>query len=91
MDVPVNISASVTIFLLVAFGIFIYPWLLKRRLGVWVAAVLTAALALLYYVFDSSNGVETGTSIAVAIILALLPLGTALLVRHFQRKGEPKS
>ena len=91
MDVPVNISGSVTIFLLVVFGIFIYPWLLKRRVGALVVTVLTAALAVLYYVFDSSNGAETATSTAVAIILALLPLGTALLVRHFKRKGETKS
>src|SRR5215475_2265612 len=90
MDVPVNVGGSVTIISLVVLGIFVYPWLLKKRGGALVMAVLTVALAVLYYLFDNRSGVASSTSGVLAIVLALLPAGTALLVWSYQRKSAPK-
>jgi hypothetical protein len=87
MTVPVGLAGALTILFLVGFGIFLYPWLFKRRGGFLVVAVLTVLLTLLFYFFDDSLGVETGTAATFAVIWALLPVLTGLLVHYFQRRG----
>jgi hypothetical protein len=87
MDIPVNIAGSLTILFLVVFGVFLYPWLLKRRGGALAVGALTVLLMVLFYLFDDPIGVETSTSAVLAIIWALLPLATGLLVRYMQNKG----
>jgi hypothetical protein len=87
MDISVNLAGSLTILFLVGFGMFLYPWLLKRRGGVLVVAVLTAMLTVLFYLFDDPIGVETSTSGALALVWALLPLAAGLVVKSLQSKG----
>ncbi|HYS12277.1 MAG TPA: hypothetical protein VEN28_03120 [Burkholderiaceae bacterium] len=87
MDISVNLAGSLTILFLVGFGMFLYPWLLKRRGGVLVVAALTAMLTVLFYLFDDPTGVETSTSGALALVWALLPLAAGLVVKSLQSKG----
>ena len=91
MDVPVGLAGTLTILFLVAFGVFIYPWLLKRRGGAAVVAVLTVTLAGLFYFFDDRDAVDTGTSIGLAVLWALLPVGTGVFVKRLQTKSTPGS
>jgi hypothetical protein len=91
MDVPVNVSGSLTILFLVVFGVFFYPWMLKRRGGALVVAALTALLAVLFYLFDDPVGAETSTSAALAVVWALLPVITGVIVKRIQTKGVSSS
>jgi len=87
MNIPVNISGSVTILLLIALGIFIYPWLLRRRGGALMVGASTIVLTVLFNLFDNPAGLDTATSGVLAVALALLPLITGLLVKYAQDKG----
>jgi protein-S-isoprenylcysteine O-methyltransferase Ste14 len=87
MDIPVNLAGSLTILLFVGFGIFLYPWLLKRRGGYLAVGALTVMLVVLFYLFDEPAGVETSTSAILAVVWGVLPLAVGLLVRYTQSKG----
>jgi hypothetical protein len=69
--VPLEWSGTATIAALIGLGIFLYPWLLRRRFGAVVVAACTAALAVLFYAFDRRAGVEPNAWLAV--VWALLP------------------
>lgn len=88
MDVPVGLAGTLTILFLVAFGVFFYPWLLKRRGGKFVVAGLSVLLGVLFYLFDDSDHVETSTSVGLALFWALLPVATGILVWRLQTKGS---
>jgi len=87
MDVSVGLAGSVTIAFMVAFGIFLFPWLLNRRGGLLVASVLTVLLAVLFYLFDRPMGLQASPSVTLAVILAGLPLGIGFLVKRLRTKG----
>jgi hypothetical protein len=87
MDISVNLAGSLTILLLVGFGVFLYPWLLKRRGGFLAVGALTVLLVMLFYLFDEPTGVATSTSAILALVWGLLPLAVGLLVRYTQSKG----
>jgi apolipoprotein N-acyltransferase len=87
MVVSVGLAGSITILFLVAFGIFLYPWLLKRRGGLLVAGALTVLLAALFYLFDQPLGPEASPSATLAVIWALLPLVTGFIVKRLQTKA----
>jgi drug/metabolite transporter (DMT)-like permease len=87
VSVPVTLAGTLTILFLVGFGIFLYPWLLRRRGGALIAGALTAVLGVLFYFFDNPNNAEAGASGLLAAILAVLPLLTGLLVKYAQDKG----
>lgn len=70
---------------LVGLGIFVYPWLLQRRGGVAAIAVATAALAALSYQFDRARGESAALSAAFALLWALAPAITAVIVRRLTR------
>lgn len=80
------LAGTITILLLVAFGIFIYPALLRRRGGALIVTLLTIALAALYTWFDGATGTARRTSVFLGLIWALLPLITGLVVWSLQRK-----
>jgi lipopolysaccharide export LptBFGC system permease protein LptF len=86
MDIPASVAGSLTIVLLVLLGIFLYPWLLRRRGGALVVGVSTIALAVLFYLFDRPSGVASSTSRVLAVVWALLPLISGLLVKYSQDK-----
>ncbi len=81
------LAGTITIVFLVAFGTFIYPALFRRRGGFLLVAVLTVALAALFYVFDAGTGTASGTSLLLAIIWALLPVATGVVTWRLQRKS----
>lgn len=70
-EVPLEWSGAITILALIALGIFLYPWLLRRRAGVFVVAASTIALAVLFYWFDRRAGTEP--NLVLAVVWALLP------------------
>jgi hypothetical protein len=82
-EVPNGLAGSITLAALIGFGIFLYPWLLKRRGGVTVA-VITVALAVLFFFFDSGSG-NVGLSVALALLWAAGPLAAGVIVYRLQR------
>ncbi len=80
------LAGTITIFFLVAFGIFIYPLLFRRRGGALIVTVLTIALAALFAWFDAGTGTKPGTSVWLGVIWAMLPVVTGLVVWNLQRK-----
>lgn len=91
MTVATGLAGSLTILFLVGFGIFFYPWLLKRRGGLFVAVGLTGLLALLFYGFDAASGSRPGASVTLALVWALLPLLTGVIVKRLQTRGSGSS
>jgi len=87
MNVPVIVAGTLTITFLVGFGVFLYPWLLRRRGGPLIVGAITVVLAALFYFFDNPNSAESTTSGVLAVVLAVLPLLTGLLVKYTQDKG----
>jgi hypothetical protein len=77
---PVEIAGAVTIALTVVLGVFIYPWLLKKRFGTLSVIVATLVLAIVYTAFQNA-GVGAG-NIALGVLFALLPVLTAVIVRR---------
>jgi Ca2+/Na+ antiporter len=84
-DVPNWLAGTMTVAFLVGCGIFLYPWLLKRRLGAAVVAAMTAVLALLYFYFDRGSG-NAAASAAFALLWALAPLAAGVVVYRLQRR-----
>lgn len=89
MTIPTPVAGTITIVFLVALGIFIYPLLLKRRAGFVILAAVTVALAALFYAFDSGRGAQP--SVVLAIVWALLPVATGVLVWRLQHKRTPNA
>lgn len=89
MNISTPLAGTVTIVFLVAFGIFIYPVLFRRRGGVLIVAMITAGLAALFYTFDRSSGTSTGTSFVLALVWAILPVVTGIATWYLQRNRTP--
>ncbi len=84
-DLPNWLTGSLTAAILVGFGIFLYPWLLARRLGVAAVAALTVALALLYFFFDRGSG-NPALSAGLALLWAVAPAIAGVIVHRLQRR-----
>jgi hypothetical protein len=83
--IPQGLAGAVTLAALVGLGIFVYPWLLKRRGGaVWVAAA-TALLTPLFHWFDASTGTSETLSATLALLWALAPVGVGVIVWRLTR------
>jgi len=82
-------AGTVTIACLVGLGIFIYPWLLRRRGGALAVGALTALLTLLFYLFDRGSRVATAASALLALLWALGPLIAGVIVYRLQRGTPP--
>jgi len=79
--IPLELAGVITIALLVALGIFVYPWMLQKRWGVAVIALMTTALAVLYFFFDR----ERSSPIVAAtfgLLWALAPVAAAWITRR---------
>lgn len=85
IDLPTWFGGAVTIALLIVLGIFVYPWLLKRRGGAVVVAAITALLALLYFAFDRASGISTTASALLALTWAVAPVVAGAIVYRAQR------
>lgn len=84
--VPTALAGAVTVAVLVGLGIFVYPWLLARRYGAAVIALVTLALAALFFYFDLGRGTSTPVSIALGVLWALAPLVAGLIVHRINRR-----
>lgn len=85
IEFPNAFAGTVTIVALVALGIFVYPWLLARRGGVVAIVAATAVLTLLFHQFDRGSGAPAAVSAAFALLWALAPAITAVIVRRLTR------
>lgn len=85
IEFPNAFAGTITIVALVALGIFVYPWLLARRAGRVAIVAATAALALLFYQFDRGSGAPAAVSAGLAVLWALAPAITAVIVRRLTR------
>ncbi len=85
--IPVALSGSITVALIVVLGIFVYPALLRRPLGKAVVAILTVILMVLFFLFDRSSGLSTNP-IASAIAISLAPLLAGTIVHQLQRSSD---
>lgn len=86
MDVPLGLAGALTIASLIVFGVFVYPWLLARRGGVWAIAAATGLLAVLFYSFERPGAAAPATTIALATLWAVLPLIAGLIVDRLRRR-----
>lgn len=84
-NLPVGLSGSITVALIVVLGIFVFPWLLRRRGGRAIVAVSTLLLAALFIAFETARGSSDASSLAVAGLLGAAPALTALIVARLQR------
>jgi hypothetical protein len=85
-SVPVPVAGSITIALFVVLGVFVYPWLLRRRLGVLAVALATAALTVLFYVFTGSD-YPTLERVVFGVLCGLAPVLAGVIVFRIQKKG----
>jgi hypothetical protein len=86
--IPQGLAGAVTLAALVGLGIFVYPWLLKKRGGAaWVAGA-TAMLAPLFYAFDAGTGTTDALSAALALLWALAPVAVGVIVWRLGRKRD---
>ncbi len=81
---PVWLAGTVTVVALVGLGIFVYPWLLTRRSGAVAVAAITAALAVLFYLFDRRD--DPPLSAALALLWAAGPVLAGVIVYRIQRR-----
>jgi hypothetical protein len=88
---PVEVSGAITVALIVVLGIFIFPWVLRRRAGRAVVAVSTVLLAALFILFESARGNSDGVGVLVAGLLGAAPALAAAIVTRLQRAAPPSN
>jgi hypothetical protein len=85
------VAGALTLAALVGFGLFVYPWLLRRgRVGALVVGLVTIALAGVFAAFDADRGTPW-LSAALGTLWSLLPVATALVGRWATRPRKPSS
>lgn len=83
-EVPIEWSGAITIAALIVLGVFVYPWMLRRRGGAVAVAAGTLALAALFYLFDRRAGTEP--NLWLAVVWALLPAVAGAASWWFSRR-----
>lgn len=83
-SIPVAISGAITVALIVVLGIFVFPALLRRTTGRWVAAIVTLALMALFFLFDQGSGLSSYPLVS-AVAIGLAPLLAGTIVYRLQR------
>jgi hypothetical protein len=86
--IPVAVSGSITVALIVILGIFVYPAVLRRPTGKGIVAIATVLLMVLFFLFDRASGFSTNP-VASAIALALATLLVGTIVYQLQRGKGP--
>lgn len=84
--ISIELAGTLTVIALVALGIFIYPWLLDKRGGVAVVAVITGLLAVAYFFFDRERSSVVVTAL-LALLWAVAPVIAAFITRR--TRGTP--
>jgi hypothetical protein len=91
IDLPVGVSGSISVALIVVLGIFVFPWLMRRRAGRVVVVVTTVLLAALFIAFETARGSSEAASFVVAGLLGAAPALTAVIVTRLQRAAPPSN
>lgn len=87
--IPLEVAGTVTVAALVGLGIFVYPWLLAKRGGALVIALMTIALAAAYFHFDRGRS-STAVAALLGLLWALLPVVAGIVTRRINRAlGKP--
>lgn len=81
--VPVAASGAITVALIVVLGTLVFPALLRRPLGKGIVALATAALIVLFFLFDRGSGLSTNPVVA-ALAIGLAPLLVGAVVYRLQ-------
>ena len=84
--IPTPVAGAVTIALIVGLGIFVYPWLLTQRHGIWIVASITLILAALFVAFQGTA--SSAYSVALAAGWALGPVIAGVVVWRLGRKDK---
>ena len=84
-QIPISISGTISVALIVGLGIFVYPWLLAHRYGAWAVALMTLLLGMLFVVFQGSAAGDA--SVVTAAAWALAPVIAGVIVHRLQRKS----
>lgn len=87
LDFPNWFAGTATIVALIGLGIFIYPWLLARKGGAGAIGAVTVLLSFLFYVFDRRNDVPIPVSALLALLWAVAPVVTGIIVHRLRRKS----
>lgn len=86
--VPLWLSGTVSVALIVVLGIFVFPWLLTRRGGGIAVSVATALLVALFVAFQRGSDAAAGTAALIGAGLAgCAPAIVAFVVRRLQGSG----
>lgn len=88
LDFPTWFSGTVTIVALVGLGIFLYPWLMRRRGGAAAIGALTVLLTYVFYLFDRSSDTPIIASWLLATLWALAPAGVATFLHVMYRRRQ---
>lgn len=83
VGIPTALGGAITLLLIVVLGIFVYPWLLRKRRFAGVA-VATVLLALLFAAFQAGSGDTGPLPMVIAAALAAVPLIAGLIVARLQ-------
>ena len=84
-SVPLALSGSVSIALIVVLGIFVFPWLLARRGGALAVVGATVLLVGLFAAFQLGSDEGSGpVALFVAALAGCAPAAVALIVRRLQ-------
>jgi hypothetical protein len=88
-EIPIQLGGAITIALIVALGIFVYPSLLARRYGPWIVAAMTLLLGGLFVGFQlgSSGSGSSLYSLVLAALWALGPVAAGVIVWRIQRNS----
>ena len=79
--IPLELAGVITIAALVGLGIFVYPWMLQKRWGAAVVALVTVALAVLYFFFDRGRSSPLLAAL-LGLLWAMAPVIAALIIRR---------
>ncbi len=92
-ELPVQVGGAITIALIVALGIFVYPWMLTLLYGAWIVAAMTLLLGALFVTFQvgtSANGSNL-YAVVLAATWALGPVIAGVIVWRLQRNTDEES
>ena len=87
--ISLELAGALTVAALVGLGIFVYPWLLTKRGGAWIVALVTVALAVAYFFFDDGRS-SAPIAALLGLLWALLPVVAGIITRRANKAlGKP--
>lgn len=84
-ELSLQAAGAITIALIVGLGIFVYPWLLAQRHGVWIVGLTTLLLGALFVAFQGRG--SSAYSLTLAAAWAFGPVIAGVVVFRMQRKS----